>query len=262
MEDQDLLRYSRHILLEEFGIDGQARVSVVIVRKDDAGEERVDLQVCRETMSWRGVWSVRDRHCSRHKDGSRRAPEDQRDSFERCPGHPSAQRHDDGGEQQIEMLLHRQRPRVTPHIRTVVLHEQELGQQVPRRQRVAGPEAQEKREDDEHVERRVDLEAAANQETWNIRAPVGEVFAEQQTRHQKPAQNEEQIDAEAAVMSKPVRHPQHSLRRLSWCVWKVPEDDHRDGHGPQQVEVRVSAQLRPAMASNARARDRVEIRSR
>ncbi len=27
MEDQDLLRYSRHILLEEFGIDGQARVS-------------------------------------------------------------------------------------------------------------------------------------------------------------------------------------------------------------------------------------------
>ncbi|MDQ7957392.1 MAG: molybdopterin-synthase adenylyltransferase MoeB [Pseudomonadota bacterium] len=27
MEDEDLLRYSRHILLEEFGIDGQARVS-------------------------------------------------------------------------------------------------------------------------------------------------------------------------------------------------------------------------------------------
>ncbi|MBS0426999.1 MAG: molybdopterin-synthase adenylyltransferase MoeB [Proteobacteria bacterium] len=27
MEDDDLLRYSRHILLEEFGIDGQARVS-------------------------------------------------------------------------------------------------------------------------------------------------------------------------------------------------------------------------------------------
>jgi len=27
MEDHDLLRYSRHILLEEFGIDGQARVS-------------------------------------------------------------------------------------------------------------------------------------------------------------------------------------------------------------------------------------------
>lgn len=27
MEDQELLRYSRHILLEEFGIDGQARVS-------------------------------------------------------------------------------------------------------------------------------------------------------------------------------------------------------------------------------------------
>jgi molybdopterin/thiamine biosynthesis adenylyltransferase len=27
MEDQDLLRYSRHILLEEFGIDGQARVN-------------------------------------------------------------------------------------------------------------------------------------------------------------------------------------------------------------------------------------------
>jgi molybdopterin/thiamine biosynthesis adenylyltransferase len=27
MEDQDLLRYSRHILLEEFGIDGQERVS-------------------------------------------------------------------------------------------------------------------------------------------------------------------------------------------------------------------------------------------
>lgn len=27
MEDQDLLRYSRHILLEEFGIDGQVRVS-------------------------------------------------------------------------------------------------------------------------------------------------------------------------------------------------------------------------------------------
>jgi molybdopterin/thiamine biosynthesis adenylyltransferase len=27
MQDQDLLRYSRHILLEEFGIDGQARVS-------------------------------------------------------------------------------------------------------------------------------------------------------------------------------------------------------------------------------------------
>ena len=27
MEDQDLLRYSRHILLEEFGIDGQAKVS-------------------------------------------------------------------------------------------------------------------------------------------------------------------------------------------------------------------------------------------
>ncbi|MBU1360506.1 MAG: HesA/MoeB/ThiF family protein [Gammaproteobacteria bacterium] len=27
MEDQDLLRYSRHILLEEFGVDGQARVS-------------------------------------------------------------------------------------------------------------------------------------------------------------------------------------------------------------------------------------------
>jgi molybdopterin/thiamine biosynthesis adenylyltransferase len=27
MEDQQLLRYSRHILLEEFGIDGQARVS-------------------------------------------------------------------------------------------------------------------------------------------------------------------------------------------------------------------------------------------
>jgi molybdopterin-synthase adenylyltransferase len=27
MEDQDLLRYSRHILLEEFGIDGQGRVS-------------------------------------------------------------------------------------------------------------------------------------------------------------------------------------------------------------------------------------------
>src|SRR5205809_1331897 len=27
MEDQDLLRYSRHILLEEFGIEGQARVS-------------------------------------------------------------------------------------------------------------------------------------------------------------------------------------------------------------------------------------------
>jgi molybdopterin-synthase adenylyltransferase len=27
MEDQDLLRYSRHILLEEFGIDGQSRVS-------------------------------------------------------------------------------------------------------------------------------------------------------------------------------------------------------------------------------------------
>ena len=27
MEDQHLLRYSRHILLEEFGIDGQARVS-------------------------------------------------------------------------------------------------------------------------------------------------------------------------------------------------------------------------------------------
>jgi molybdopterin/thiamine biosynthesis adenylyltransferase len=27
MEDRDLLRYSRHILLEEFGIDGQARVS-------------------------------------------------------------------------------------------------------------------------------------------------------------------------------------------------------------------------------------------
>ena len=27
MEDQDLLRYSRHILLEEFGIDGQARVT-------------------------------------------------------------------------------------------------------------------------------------------------------------------------------------------------------------------------------------------
>ena len=27
MEDQDLLRYSRHILLDEFGIDGQARVS-------------------------------------------------------------------------------------------------------------------------------------------------------------------------------------------------------------------------------------------
>lgn len=26
-EDDDLLRYSRHILLEEFGIDGQARVS-------------------------------------------------------------------------------------------------------------------------------------------------------------------------------------------------------------------------------------------
>ena len=27
MDDHDLLRYSRHILLEEFGIDGQARVS-------------------------------------------------------------------------------------------------------------------------------------------------------------------------------------------------------------------------------------------
>jgi len=27
MEDSELLRYSRHILLEEFGIDGQARVS-------------------------------------------------------------------------------------------------------------------------------------------------------------------------------------------------------------------------------------------
>jgi molybdopterin/thiamine biosynthesis adenylyltransferase len=27
MNDDDLLRYSRHILLEEFGIDGQARVS-------------------------------------------------------------------------------------------------------------------------------------------------------------------------------------------------------------------------------------------
>ncbi|MBS0342441.1 MAG: ThiF family adenylyltransferase, partial [Proteobacteria bacterium] len=27
MDDDDLLRYSRHILLEEFGIDGQARVS-------------------------------------------------------------------------------------------------------------------------------------------------------------------------------------------------------------------------------------------
>jgi molybdopterin/thiamine biosynthesis adenylyltransferase len=27
MDDEDLLRYSRHILLEEFGIDGQARVS-------------------------------------------------------------------------------------------------------------------------------------------------------------------------------------------------------------------------------------------
>ena len=36
MKDDELLRYSRHILLQEIGIEGQARIRAAAVRVSDA----------------------------------------------------------------------------------------------------------------------------------------------------------------------------------------------------------------------------------
>src|SRR5437762_14304131 len=91
------------------------------------------------------------------------------------------------------MLLDGQRPFVVPESGAVVLHAEYVTGDGYRNRFVLEQE-QKNSEPDERVKRRVNLEAAANQETIEIDRTVPLIVAEEQAGYEETAENEEQVN--------------------------------------------------------------------
>ena len=151
-----------------------------------------------------------------------------------CPQHQQQRR-----EQEIEVLLDRQGPRVIPEAGQVVLHEQQLRSHQPQPGRGAGPRPEGDRHQDEDPERRVDLEPAADQEAAHLELTVAQLGAEEQPGDQVPAQHEEQVHADPARLVPVSQEAPH--RGVGRSAVEMAPQHQEDRHQPQDVERRNPA---------------------
>jgi hypothetical protein len=95
------------------------------------------------------------------------------------------------------VLLDREAPGVVPDAADVVLDEQHLARDVPRRDLAARrpplPPRDEEGREEEEVERRVEFQPAPEEEPPHAHGPPAEVLAEQQARDEVAGQHEEQV---------------------------------------------------------------------
>src|SRR5579883_2688887 len=99
------------------------------------------------------------------------------------------------GEQQVKVFFHRQGPRMSPDAGgSVVLHEQQLGQDLQKIRRVMLPLSDEDGGKNQRPESRINLETSPNQKSACAEGAKALMLPEQKTRHQKTAQNKKKVN--------------------------------------------------------------------
>ena len=186
-----------------------------------------------------------------------RRQRDQRRSGKNCgqaaewigvPARSERQRSQKQGQQQIEVLLDRERPTVREQRRAIVLHKEHFRQQGAAGDRLPAPRGDRDRHCKKDIKGRVNLEAAPDQKSPDIQRPVPRVFLEQKTRHQEPAQDEKQIDTDPSRplperenrRSQRIAHSAGNLRHVP-----AEHEHHRDR--AQDIEDNYSLRRRRAL---------------